>query len=302
MKFRYKLLLLPLCVLLPIACSNNTVYPEESFSYDSSFKLRTDGEVGMACDSARRALLGQGYLIVSSTSEGVVGRKAYKIEGKENTFIEMNIVCLPEAAGSTLFATGVLSTYALKMSTSSASVGLSALGSISLPIGQSADSLVKISEETIDDKDFYRRFFAAVDTNLTDLQAGKAVPEPTAPAPAPAPVVPPDAAVQSTEPSSVVTPAPIPAPVPETTPPATSPAMSAPSPAQPAPSASEPPLEPEAEATLPSAPEAPAVTSEVPPEVPEPELAPAQTPPASAVEPPAPVQDAPPVPEKTLRT
>ena len=295
MKFRYKLLLLPLCVLLPIACSNNTVYPEESFSYDSSFKLRTDGEVGMACDSARRALLGQGYLIVSSTSEGVVGRKAYKIEGKENTFIEMNVVCLPEASGSTLFATGVLSTYALKMSTSSASVGLSALGSISLPIGQSADSLVKISEETIDDKDFYGRFFAAVDTNLSDLQAGKAVQEPNAPAPAPAPVVvPPDAAPQSTVPSSAETPAPTPSPVPVSTPPATPLAVPAPSPAQTVPGASEP--LPEPEVTAPPAPAAP----EVPAEVLEPEIDPAQVPP---VEPQAPVQGAPTTaPEKILHT
>lgn len=186
MKYRSKILLLALCVLLQAACTNNTVYPDERFAYDSLFKLRTDGEVAMACESARRSLLGEGYLIVSANSEGVVGRKAYKSEGKENTFIEMNVVCLPEATGSTVFATGVLSRYELKMSSSAASVGLSALGSISLPIGQSADSLVKVSEETIDDKDFYRRFFAAVDTILGDLMAGK-VPEPVAEPVVPAP-------------------------------------------------------------------------------------------------------------------
>lgn len=217
MKYRSKILLLSLCGLLQVACSNNTVYPDESFSYDSLFKLRTDGEVGMACESARRSLLGEGYLVENATSEGVIGRKAYKSEGKENTFIEMNIVCLPEANGSTVFATGVLSTYALKMSSSSASVGLSALGSISLPIGQSADSLVKVSEETIDDKDFYRRFFAAVDTILSDLKAGKAASEPVAkppaapaptPAPVPAPVVPEPAPVPAA-PAPVTEPAPL---------------------------------------------------------------------------------------------
>jgi Uncharacterized protein conserved in bacteria (DUF2242) len=212
MKDRLKILLLTLCVVLQAACSNNAVYPEESFAYDSLFKLRTDGDVAMACESARRSLLGEGYLIASATSEGVVGRKAYKSEGKENTFIEMNIVCLPEVNGSTVFATGVLSTYALKMSSSSASVGLSALGSISLPIGQSADSLVKVSEETINDKEFYRRFFAAVDTILGDLQAGKVpepVPEPAAPVPTPEPVsgpVVPEPAVVPTAVPTVATP------------------------------------------------------------------------------------------------
>ena len=308
MKYRYTLLLLFLCALLQTACSNNTVYPEESFAYDSLFKLRTDGEVAMVCDSARRALLGQGYLIANANSEGVVGRKAYKSEGKENTFIEMNVVCLPENTGSTVFATGVLSTYALKMSTSSASVGLSALGSISLPIGQSADSLVKISEETIDDQDFYRRFFAAVDTNLSDLRAGKTVPEPAAPAPAPvvgepaaapaptstvAPTATPTATPAATP--SAITPAPMPSAPAEILDPV--PAQVAPpeaAPAQTAPAAVEPTLEPEV--TAPAAPVAPA-------EVLEPEVDPAQAPPASAVETQSPVQESPATaPQKILHT
>ena len=124
MKYGSKILLLSLCLVLQAACSNKAVYPEESFAYDSLFKLRVDGDAALACESARRSLLGQGYLIESANSEGVKGRKAYKSEDKENTFIEMNVVCLPETTGSTVFATGVLTTYALKMSSSSASVGL----------------------------------------------------------------------------------------------------------------------------------------------------------------------------------
>jgi len=281
MKDRSKLLLLTLCVVLQAACSNNAVYPEESFAYDSLFKLRTDGDVAMACESARRSLLGEGYLIESATSEGVVGRKAYKSEGKENTFIEMNVVCVPDAKGSTVFATGVLSTYTLKMSSSSASVGVSALGTISLPIGQSADSLVKVSEETINDKEFYRRFFAAVDTILDDLKAGKTAAEPAAPASAPEPVAP--------EPVSTPV-APEPAVVPATAPTVTAPVAAPaapitvpePVPAQTAPTVSEPSPAVAAPMTAPEslpAQVAPAVTSEpileqeqeVPAVVPEPE-------------------------------
>ncbi len=206
MNDRLKILILSLCVLFQAACSTNAVYTDESFAYDSLFKLRTDGSAAMACESARRSLLGQGYIIETTSSEGVKARKAYKSESSQNTFIEMNIVCLPEATGSTVFATGVLTTYALKMSSSSASVGVSAIGSISLPIGQSADSLVKVSEETIDDKDFYRRFFAAVDTILGDMQAGRATPEAVVEPAAPAPVP------ESTPLQTV--PAPVPVPVP----------------------------------------------------------------------------------------
>ncbi len=192
----------------------------------------------------------------------------------------MNIVCLPETAGSTVFATGVLSTYALKMSSSSASVGLSALGSISLPIGQSADSLVKVSEETIDDQDFYRRFFAAVDNILGEMKAGKAALEPAplqhtapgAPEAVPAPVAP--------------TPVPesVPAPVAPTTAPESLPAQAAPVPAP------EPVLAPVAPTTAPESlpPQAAPVA------VPEPEPASAPTTPAIVPEPePSPEQEVP---------
>ncbi len=300
MKDRLKILLLTLGVVLQAACSNNAVYPEESFAYDSLFKLRTDGDVAMACESARRSLLGEGYLIASATSEGVVGRKAYKSEGKENTFIEMNIVCLPEVNGSTVFATGVLSTYALKMSSSSASVGLSALGSISLPIGQSADSLVKVSEETINDKEFYRRFFAAVDTILDDLKAGKAAVEPAAPTATPepvsGPVVPEPAVVPTAVPTPVATPA-APVTVSEPVPAPTAPMASEPDPAIAAPVTAPEPLPAQvAPAITPESIPEQEAPAEAPAVVPEPETAPAsiqqQEAPTSAPEPsPAPLME-----------
>ncbi len=215
MKYGSKILLFCLCVVFQTGCSSQAVYTSESFAIDSPFKVKLDDEVDTACESARRALLGQGYLIESSNSEGIKARKAYKSEDDQNTFIEMTIVCLPERNGSTLFATGVLSAYALKKSTSSASVGLSALGSISLPIGQSADSLVKVSEETINDKDFYQRFFAAVDNTLGEMRAGKAAPEPVAPEPGPAEaVLPATVAGPESVPVEVAAPVPpVPAPI-----------------------------------------------------------------------------------------
>jgi hypothetical protein len=215
MKYRLKILLFLLCTLLQASCSNNAVYTEESFAYDSSFKLRTDGDVAMACDSARRALLGQGYIIETTSPEGVKARKAYKSESSQNTFIEMNVVCLPETNGSTIFATGVLTTYALKMSSSAASVGVSAIGSISLPIGQSADSLVKVSEVTIDDKEFYQRFFASADIILNEMQAGRVPPEPpavpAAPAPESMPAAAPEPVPVAAPPAVVAEPEPAPA-------------------------------------------------------------------------------------------
>jgi hypothetical protein len=234
MKYTTTILLLLLGALLVSACSNQAVYTGESFASDSPFRMRADGDVAIACESARRALLGQGYLIEAAGSETVKGRKAYNSQDTQNTFIEMNIVCLSDASGSTLYATGVLTTYALKKSTSSASVGLSALGSISLPIGQSADSLVKVSEATIDDKDFYKRFFSAVDIILGEMRASGNSAAPVAPEPGPAPAsiaTPATAPVPATVEPSPVQPAPtaVPAPAPAIVAPPTP--VSAPTPA-----------------------------------------------------------------------
>lgn len=151
-------------------CGSEAVYIDESFANDSPFKLKVAEPAPVACESARRSLLGQGYLIDTTSGEQVKGRKAYRRDDSQNTFIEMNVVCIPDRKGSTLYTNGVLSTYDLKKSGNSASVGISAVGSISLPIGQSADSLVKIAEETIEDKAFYGRFFAAVGHVLKEME------------------------------------------------------------------------------------------------------------------------------------
>lgn len=288
MKYATTILLLLLGALLVSACSNQAVYTGESFASDSPFRMRADGDVAMACESARRALLGQGYLIEGAGSETVKGRKAYNSEDTQNTFIEMNIVCLSDASGSTLYATGVLTTYALKKSTSSASVGLSALGSISLPIGQSADSLVKVSEATIDDKDFYKRFFSAVDIILGEMRAsgnraapGAAEPGPapasiatpaTAPVPAtvepspavqPTPVQPAPTAVPEPAPAIIAPPAPVSAPTPVAAPePVSTPTPAPASTPVAAPEPSAPAAEPAPTGTpQPAQPQQPAVTS-----------------------------------------
>ncbi|MBK9467414.1 MAG: DUF2242 domain-containing protein [Pseudomonadales bacterium] len=236
-----KTFVLCLGIALLGACSKTAVYTTESFANDSPFELKTVDTAATACESARRSLLRQGYLIEKASDENVKGRKAYNSADNRNTFIEMNVVCVPDISGSTVFANGVLSTYELKKSSSAASVGLSAVGSISLPIGQSADSLVKVSEETIGDTAFYSRFFAAVDRILGDMRAAakaaEPVPEPDPepipePGPAPMPAAPEPTTVQAApEPGPVqAAPATMPASAPVQAVPATTPEAVAPEP------------------------------------------------------------------------
>ena len=121
----------------------------------------------------------------------------------------------------------------------SASVGLSVLGSLSLPIGSGSDSMVKIASETIPAGVFYERFFNPVDHFLkfdpvrrdraTVNAAEKAH---VAPLPEPAPTHPGEP-MKMTTPAVPTPPAP-PVPV---QPPAAAPALEpAPVPATPSPS------------------------------------------------------------------
>jgi hypothetical protein len=163
--------LLVACALALAACSPAPVtVAQESFAEDSPYQRKFGVDAPIACEGARRALLGDGYVIEKADGETVKGRKAYPTDGDRSTFVEMSVVCVPDPEGGTLYANGVLSTYAVKKSTGSASVGLSAFGSLSLPIGQSADSMVKTAEETVNDRDFYRRFFVAVEGVLAEME------------------------------------------------------------------------------------------------------------------------------------
>ena len=84
-----------LCVSIALlgACSKTAVYTTESFASDSPFELKVVDDAATACESARRSLLRQGYLIEKATGENVKGRKGYNSADNPNTFIEMNVVC-----------------------------------------------------------------------------------------------------------------------------------------------------------------------------------------------------------------
>ena len=67
-----------------------------------------------------------------------------------------------------VFVNAVQDRYALRKSNTSASVGVSALGSLSLPIGSSDDSLVKVASATLQDPNFYKRFFSVLERFLPE--------------------------------------------------------------------------------------------------------------------------------------
>ncbi|MBK7656131.1 MAG: DUF2242 domain-containing protein [Betaproteobacteria bacterium] len=77
-------------------------------------------------------------------------------------------LCITSQAATT-YASVQQERYIVKKSSISTSVGVSALGSISIPTSSSQDSLVKVAAETVSSTDFYDRFFGLMGQNLREL-------------------------------------------------------------------------------------------------------------------------------------
>lgn len=163
-------------LVILVGCGGpDKVYERENFELDSPYQWFTGLPVDLACEGARRALLGQGYIIEEAVPESVRGKKSFRNAGDESIVLEMTVVCTPRGNGATLFANAVQSLYRVKKNSQSASVGVPLLGSISVPIQGSSDSMVKAGDDTVNDKGFYQRFFAVVEYYLEEVAATRQI-------------------------------------------------------------------------------------------------------------------------------
>ncbi|MEB2518110.1 DUF2242 domain-containing protein [Pseudomonas sp. YuFO20] len=198
---------LALVLAAAAGCSSKkaAIYEHENFDDSGTFSRNYPVTDSASCEAARRALLSQGYIITSSDPKLVSGHKSFQQTGENHMEISFSVVCTEDGTTehhATVFANALQDKYALKKTNNSASLGVGVLGSVSMPIGSSDDSMVKVASETVTSAKFYERFFALVELFLpkevkaaahipdkpkTDL----GVPEPKpAPAPAPAPLAP----------------------------------------------------------------------------------------------------------------
>ena len=147
------------------------VYERETFSTQSPYSRSFPVAATTVCDAARRALLSQGYVVKPGAADVVDGRKSFQPDDNTHVQIEFHVVCAPnvaESGGSTAFVNAVQDRYALKKTSTSASVGVGPIGSISVPFSSSDDSLVKVASETIPAGRFYGAFFELVEQFLAE--------------------------------------------------------------------------------------------------------------------------------------
>ena len=271
MSFPLRALVVALVLAGLAGCSSKktAIYEHESFDDSGTFSRNYPVTDKASCEAARRALLSQGYIITSNDPKMISGHKSFQQTGESHLEISFNIVCADDGGSehhATMFANALQDRYALKKVNNSASLGVGVLGSVSMPIGSTDDSMVKVASETVSSAQFYDRFFGLVEVFLPKLKEEKKAqhapqqPKPELGVPEPAPVK-----------AEVVVPAAVPVIVPE---PVVAPVSE---PVVP-PAAVEPVLPVEVPVTV------PAVVAPVTPVV-EPAAEPAITPVPAAVEP-----------------
>jgi hypothetical protein len=150
------------------------VYHSEKFDSTDVYARRFPVAANVACEAVRRTLLSQGYVISAASTSQVDGRKSFQPENDVHVQIAFRVVCAIDNADgkvASVFANALEDRYALKKVNNSASVGVGALGSVSLPFSSSDDSLVKVASATIAEEKFYARFFQLVEQFLTNEAA-----------------------------------------------------------------------------------------------------------------------------------
>jgi hypothetical protein len=175
-------LALPLLILA--ACGGKAAptpsYQAEMFSTSTSpFAHNYDATSQETCEASRRALLSQGYMTTMTQPDTVDATKNFQPTPDTHVVVSFHVVCTAgENASNTSIAyvNAVQDGYTLKKSDTSASVGLSVLGSLSLPIRSNSDSMVKISSETVPAGKFYDRFFSLVGHYLRTVPRSSPIP------------------------------------------------------------------------------------------------------------------------------
>ncbi|MFJ2691026.1 DUF2242 domain-containing protein [Pseudomonas sp. NPDC087336] len=162
---------LALVLAAAAGCSSKkaAIYEHENFDDSGTFSRNYPVTDSASCEAARRALLSQGYIITSSDPKLVSGHKSFQQTGETHMEISFSVVCAEDGTSAhhaTVFANALQDKYALKKTNNSASLGVGVLGSVSMPIGSSDDSMVKVASETVTSAKFYERFFALVELFL----------------------------------------------------------------------------------------------------------------------------------------
>lgn len=160
-------LVLTLIFPLIAACSGTRTYAgKEDFQADSRHHKDFSGAAAPVCEAARRVLLGDGYIVEESADQNLIGVKEFQMEKNRHAILRLYATCDQRAGGSTLFVTATEQHFDVKTSRQTTSIGVPFVPPLSVRSKSEVDNQVKTRGETVTDRDFYERFYRAVQQEL----------------------------------------------------------------------------------------------------------------------------------------
>ena len=163
---------LPLTLLLAAqllaACGGAGSYAQRE-EFASEARHRRDFAVAAPslCDAARRAMLGDGYIVTRSEDGPLLGGKEFQVDENRHAILNLYVNCEPRAGGATLFVTATEEHFDVKATRQSSTIGFPVLAPLYFGTLREAESQVKIRGETITENAFYERYYRAVQRELT---------------------------------------------------------------------------------------------------------------------------------------
>ena len=149
------------------ACGGTGNYAErEDFAPDARHRQDYAVSATVLCDAARRALLGDGYVVTRSEGERLYGGKEFQIDESRHAIINLYVNCDPRTGGSTLFVTATEEHFDVMTSRQSSSIGFPVLAPLYFGTMLESDQQVKTRGETVRQSAFYERYYRAVQREL----------------------------------------------------------------------------------------------------------------------------------------
>jgi hypothetical protein len=145
------------------------IYQRELFQPTAPYWRAYPAEGALICEGARQALMSQGYVVVGHSALSLSARKFFRPEPGAGVELAMQVTCVDKPGdkpAGVAYVTAWQDHFVTRKNANAASLGVNAVGSISLPLTAAEDSLVKVGVEMVADPRFYERFHALVGSLL----------------------------------------------------------------------------------------------------------------------------------------
>lgn len=166
---RFHRLSMMLMALMLSSCGGPGSYAsKEAFQADARYHRDFRVPAPALCEAAQRVLQGDGYVVAKKEGLMLSGGKEFQLEEHQHAILNVFVTCDQRAggSGSTLYVTATEEHFDVRTSRKSTLIGIPLVAPISIGSRSEGDYQVKIRGETVTGKDFYERFYRAVEKQL----------------------------------------------------------------------------------------------------------------------------------------